>query len=322
MPVSILQQYHQNRPWWLIPNSMRFTGAILLLLLAGLYLLRRRKIIASPLADTIPPIPTVQEPLITQAVTPAPIAVHNIAINTPAPAATIHLFGPFTILDNTGKDITRLFSPLVKELFLLLLLPNITGHAGITSERLSEILWPNMTPAAAKNNRSVNIAKLRGILEKIGNCSLIKEKGRWQLLFDADSIQIDVQAWQQLPPLDQNNSAHIRFLQRGLFLEGMEYSWLDNYKQEINQQVITQLDAYLHLHAAAALPSTVIDICNCLLHFDALSEEAVLYKCRALVQLHQHASARKLYQHFQEEYQAIYGEKFEREYTQALTGEI
>lgn len=300
---------------------------------------------ATPPAQTAPLLETHTAPDATPPVQAAPLpgipAVAHIATETPAavdapakPVATIvpladtpasaptahssvRLFGGFQVLDANGEDISRQFSPLVKELFLLILLPNIMGSHGITTERLTELLWPNMTPAAAKNNRSVNIAKLRSLLEKLGAYSLVKEKGKWKLLLDEDSTRIDVLLWQRLPPFHEDPDQHLALLKNGALLEGLDYPWLDSYRNEINSQVITMLDTYLQARHDQLSPAVMITLCNCMLQFDALSEDAVIYKCRALVQLHQHASARKIYQRFQEEYLAIYGEKFERDYAQS-----
>ncbi|PUZ26313.1 hypothetical protein DCC81_19010 [Chitinophaga parva] len=250
-----------------------------------------------------------------------PVATITPPPDTPGPAPTAHssvrLFGGFQVLDANGEDISRQFSPLVKELFLLILLPNIMGSHGITTERLTELLWPNMTPAAAKNNRSVNIAKLRSLLEKLGPYALVKEKGKWKLLLDEDNIHIDVLSWQRLPPFHEDPDQHLALLKNGALLDGLDYPWLDSYRNEINSQVITALDTYLQARHDQLSPALMITLCNCMLQFDALSEDAVIYKCRALVQLHQHASARKIYQRFQEEYLSIYGEKFERDYAQS-----
>lgn len=360
MPVSAPVPVVVTAHWWQVSSKWRAGAAVLFLLVAGWSgwrFLRARKrtgeVTAVPVtpgtppgADAAPPeealpgvdaapsketstgveAPPAKASAAVIAARPT-IAVDTItptAPEAPIPAPTAHssvrLFGGFQVLDANGEDISRQFSPLVKELFLLILLPNIMGSHGITTERLTELLWPNMTPAAAKNNRSVNIAKLRSLLEKLGAYSLVKEKGKWKLLLDEDSIHIDVLSWQQLPPFHENPDRHLALLKNGALLEGLDYSWLDSYRSEINSQVITALDTYLQAMHEQLPPAAMITLCNCMLQFDALSEDAVIYKCRALVQLHQHASARKIYQRFQEEYLAIYGEKFERDYSQQVPG--
>lgn len=336
MPVNVVIPTMPTQHWWEVSSKWTALAAVLFLLIAGWCgwrFLRARKIAVSKAAPT--PLPMEASPVVdipAEEAAPLPIeipvvveaapvplvqeVIPDIPQAAPAPYSSVRLFGGFQVADINGNDISRQFSPLVKELFLLILLPNIIGGQGITTERLTEILWPNMTPAAAKNNRSVNIAKLRSLLEKLGNYTLVKEKGKWKLLLDENSIHIDVLAWQQLPPFHEAPDQHLALLKGGALLERLDYAWLDSYRSEVNAQVINALDAYLQAMHEQLSPTVVIALCNCILQFDALSEEAVIYKCKALVQLHQHASARKLYQRFQEEYQAIYGEKFERDYAQ------
>jgi hypothetical protein len=78
----------------------------------------------------------------------------------------ILLFGDLQVFDNDGVDITKFFTPLVKELFLLILLYSIKKGRGLTSEKLNEILWFDKSAKSARNNRSVNIAKLKSLLDK------------------------------------------------------------------------------------------------------------------------------------------------------------
>ncbi|WP_044220487.1 hypothetical protein [Chitinophaga pinensis] len=61
----------------------------------------------------------------------------------------------------------------------------------------------------------------------------------------------------------------------------------------------------------------MIAIANSILNFDPLSEDTIMFKCRALVPLKQHAAARAVYNSFAKEYDHIYEESFEKEY-QAL----
>ncbi|MCK7531345.1 MAG: hypothetical protein MZV63_10075 [Marinilabiliales bacterium] len=65
-----------------------------------------------------------------------------------------------------GTDITRKFTPLLKELFLLILFNSIKNDMGISNEKIIEILWHGFSESSANNNKAVNIAKLRAILTK------------------------------------------------------------------------------------------------------------------------------------------------------------
>jgi hypothetical protein len=103
----------------------------------------------------------------------------------------IFLFGLFTVKDAGGQDLTRQFTPLLKELFLLIAVHTIENGHGISVEKLNETLWNDKSDKAAKNNRSVNILKLKNILEKLDGCTVRKESGNWRLDHD-NPLYIDL----------------------------------------------------------------------------------------------------------------------------------
>ena len=253
------------------------------------------------------------------ALLPLPVPAETAVLPEHAPA--VYLFGHFTVLDKEGNDITRLFSPLLKELFLLLFLHSLMGRHGISSEKVNELLWPGRSVKDAKNNRSVNIVKLKNILDKTGAYTLLKENDKWVFHFDNSDILVDLQEYLHLLehtcPTDSAGIARIAaIVKRGAFLQETEYSWLDKFKADISAKAIPLLTHFLENNAAP--PELVIDICDCILNFDSLCEEAVMFKCKALVTLRQHASAKKIYTSFIAEYEQIYGESFEMEYTKVI----
>ncbi|QHS60899.1 kelch repeat-containing protein [Chitinophaga agri] len=277
------------------------------------WLFRRKRTVASPLA--VPVIHTnalpSSGPAIPVNITPEPAAM---PMASPAPGATIFLFGHFTVLDKDGNNITRLFSPLVKELFLLLLLHSIPDRKGITSDKINETLWPGRSGKDARNNRSVNIVKLKNVLDKLGHYTLEKDGDKWLLNFDPGQVKIDL--LQYFASAGQI-ADQLVFTARGGLLTETEYSWLDKFKSEFSTSITTHFLQHLQENTDKYPPELAIAIANSILNFDALSEEAVMFKCRALVVLKQHASARAIYNSFKKEYENIYGETFEKEY-QAL----
>ena len=105
--------------------------------------------------------------------------------------SSIFLFGQFQIIDKEGNDITRLFTPLLKELLLIIVIHSIRNGRGISSEGMNEILWHDKSEKDAKNNRSVNLAKLKILLEKVGNCMISKEAGFWQFQIADPDMYVD-----------------------------------------------------------------------------------------------------------------------------------
>ncbi len=87
------------------------------------------------------------------------------------------LFGGFQVFNLNNEDITNKFSPLLKELFLLIFLYTYKNNKGITSDQISEYLWFGKSSSSARNNRAVNIAKLKTILSEIWSSRIDKENG-------------------------------------------------------------------------------------------------------------------------------------------------
>jgi DNA-binding SARP family transcriptional activator len=238
------------------------------------------------------------------------------------PSASIFLFGSFQTLDREGHDCTRLFTPLLKELFLLITTYTIRNGRGISSEGLNEILWHDKSEKDAKNNRSVNLAKLKLILEKIGACTIAKEAGYWQLQ-TGDDIFLDYKHFSALlqdntPPDIHNIHALIDIVKRGPFLLQTEYNWLDDIKSAVSNAVIDRCLHYLRLHSATENPEFAIEIANCIFFFDQLNEDALTVKCKSLIHLKRHNLASNTYLKFAKDYKDIYNAEFSRSFQQII----
>ncbi|MBP1650550.1 MAG: hypothetical protein H6Q26_707 [Bacteroidetes bacterium] len=280
-------------------------------LLTGLLLRRKKREQTAPLITIYHlPEPPQKAPLFRVIELPAPVEKKN---------ASIYLFGHFTIIDKEGNDISKLFSPLVKELFLLIFLHSSFGRKGISSEKINEILWTGRSVKDAKNNRSVNMVKLKNILEKLGDYSLAKENGKWKLTFE-EGVYVDIRHCHQL--MEEHHIAQlVQVCGRGGLLMETDYSWLDKFKSDLSTELLNIFTRYLDEHAEQLHPEEIIQTCDTMLHFDSLCEEAVMYKCRALVAMHQHATARSLFRTFKNEYEQLYGEPFEKDYMAVMVND-
>ena len=236
----------------------------------------------------------------------------------------IYLFGQFQVFDKEGTDITRFFTPLLKELFLIISIYTIRNGRGISSEGLNEILWHDKSDKDAKNNRSVNIAKLKTILEKIGHCTINKESGHWQLVTIDDGIYIDYKKYVSLVqnvtgPQKNLISAVVDILKRGAFLAQTEYSWLDNVKSETSSSVLDVCLGFIKNQDISKDPDFIIEITNYIFYFDQLNEEALIYKCKCLIYLKRHTLANNTYLKFIKDYKDIYGEDFGKTFHEVIT---
>jgi two-component SAPR family response regulator len=252
------------------------------------------------------------------------IDVQNSFIDEKDVHSSIFLFGQFQVIDREGTDITRLFTPLLKELLLIVAIHSIKNGRGISSEGLNEILWHDKSEKDAKNNRSVNLAKLKIILEKVGNCVINKEAGFWQFQILDPDLYIDYSKYVSVihskpePAKDAINSL-LHIIKRGPFLFETEYSWLDNTKSEVSSQVIDRCLSYLAHQDFHKDPELFIDISNYIFYFDPLNEDALIYKCKSLILLKRHKLSNNSYLKFIKDYKDIYGEDFGKSFHEIIT---
>lgn len=236
---------------------------------------------------------------------------------------SVFLFGNFSVTDAEGVDITRQFTPLLKELFLLIMIYSVKYGHGISVENLNEILWNDKSDKAAKNNRSVNMLKLKTILEKLGNCSFKKEAGKWVFRYPPEEIYIDLAIFYELARNREGiNKDQVRQLlqivSRGAFLHQTEYTWLDDIKSDISGKV---LDVLLYAGSTLTTPADaelLIEIANAIFNFDQVNEQALQMKCKTLNALGRHSIARNTYEKFAKDYRHMYDEDFPQSFNEIL----
>jgi DNA-binding SARP family transcriptional activator len=234
----------------------------------------------------------------------------------------ILLFGDLQVFDAEGIDITKYFTPLIKELFLVILLYSVRWGRGLSSEKLNEILWYDKSAKSASNNRSVNMAKLKALLDKMGHYNLSKDTGYWKINIDYNHIYVDYHNYLNIvKDKKQLDIEKIKCLseitKRGNFLSNIEYEWLDVFKSEISNEVI---DTYLHFaHSGANTDAEfLVELANFIFHFDPVNEEAMVIKCKALSALGKHSLAKNAFESFIKEYKVIYGEDFKKDFHAVL----
>lgn len=255
--------------------------------------------VAAPAAVELPAV-TLEEP----AAETAPVQLNT--------TSAIYLFGNFEVYDTAGHDITTQLTPLLKELLILIVTHTIRTGKGIPQEKLFEILWRDKQQKDAKNNYSVNIAKLKPILESIGACHIEKVNGKIQLVAEENAIYIDYLTFNTIvrkpvcTPAEKQTL--LKILERGSFLNEVNYSWLDDIKSEVSGVAIDWLLTNFNTHNVTD-SSSIIRIANAVFQFDQLNETALEYKCKALIAQGRYGLALETFQKFEKEYEHSYGEK-------------
>jgi DNA-binding SARP family transcriptional activator len=235
----------------------------------------------------------------------------------------IFLFGDLQLFTPEGNEITKYFTPLLKELFLVILLYSVKLDRGVSSEKLNEILWFDKSEKSARNNRSVNIAKLKSLLDKMGHCHLSKDTGYWKIEIDYNAILVDYHNYLNIVS-DKNKLNNQKIIQltditrRGNFLSNVEYEWLDTFKSDVSNEII---DSYIQFASSIQIaqdPEFVIKLANDISYFDPVNEEAMILKCKALSSLGKHSLAKNTFEYFMKEYKVIYGEDFRKDFHSIL----
>ncbi|MGK6350202.1 galactose oxidase [Parapedobacter sp. DT-150] len=252
------------------------------------------------------------------------LAHHPVVSEQQPDRSSIFLFGgDLQLFDSEGADMTRSFTPLIKDIFLVILLHTLRRGRGISSEKLTEQFWFDKSAESARNNRSVNIAKINTILERLGNARVSKETGYWKFRAD-DDIYIDYKNYLTIvnskDTLDKARVVELSsIVQRGGFLSETDYEWVDPFKAEVSIQVINTYMHFAETINIAEDPEFMVELANYIFYFDPVHEEAMIIKCKALAYMGNHSLATQTFENFCNEYRHIYGEEFGKDYKMVLS---
>jgi hypothetical protein len=213
-------------------------------------------------------------------------------------ANAIWVLGKFAIFDKKGHNITHLCSSKIKSLFFLIFLSSFYDD-GISSEELSDILWPGMDKTRTKNNRSVTMNHLRKIFEDMEGISLVHENRNWKISFD-ETVYIDlVDLSQKLQNKALNTAEIIGLCSLGNLLQDEKIPELDNFKGNFETETIELLNRYCDEFMKEKKYAICYEIANIIHnHYDELNERALQIKLFAMARLRHFNKARQEYDNF------------------------
>lgn len=239
----------------------------------------------------------------------------------------IRLFGEFYVLDRDGNDITSLFTPKLKQLFILIMLHSSRGGFGISSKDLTRMIWGNDNPSkSTKSLRSVSILKLRKILERIDTVEVLFNANRYILQLSED-VYCDY-----LACLDWLKDKRVRtqpdfeyfydIISKGEVFKGESFDWMDDFKSYICNSTVDVLSRFIDTYSIEDEADRVIQIADQILLNDPCNEEALLYKIKALIYQNNFKLARYVYDRFCALYQEMYGEAFTSSFEQVVPSSL
>lgn len=320
-PGNLASEYSlSGKPRSLI-KIVVFLLAILLLFATGLYLfLKRRK--STVTAKTVRTIKKDDnEKYIRNNANLIPEQIKT----APFKELSINLLGGFQVFDKKATNITYRFSPIVKELFTIMLLNSYNNPSGISSIALRDSLWPDKSAASASNNRGVNVAKLRSILQDLGGVEIIHENSHWKIKFEQGTFcdYTFINNILDHSPVEQLNNKEtliqlLVYLKRGELLPDIETEWLDRFKSEFTTKIVHFLELHLQKDEIQNQSGIVIEVVNTILMFDPFNETAIKNKCRILNKMGERGLALKTYNEFTARYLTVFNEEFKQSFKQLL----
>ena len=230
---------------------------------------------------------------------------------------SVFFFGGFQVFNSNGSDITHRFSPLLKELFLLIWINSIKNNRGISSEKLNEILWLDKDEKSASNNRAVNIAKLKQVLAEIDTCTLSHKTSYWKIEFDETIVYNDYLdclkiAGSKKTLTKEKINKLIDLSLKGGFLANSNYTWLDDFKANISNDIIDILVEFALNQKVEEDPDFILHLADSISIFDIVNEEAMILKCKAFTFLGKHSLASNTYTKFSKDYKSLYNQYYKK----------
>ena len=222
----------------------------------------------------------------------------------------VYLLGEFMVFDKKGKDITYLFSPKIKQLFILILL-NSKKNNGIISKKISHLLWPDKDITKTKNIKGVTFNHLRSAMSDIEGIDLSFLNDIYcfntnEGFFCDYFIVIDT-----LKKPDTEKEMLIidnfELINRGSFLSDMPDVWLDDFKVDYEELLMNDLLPQLERLYAEENYKAVVEISKLILNIDPFNDTAIKYQLKSYRRLKGIDHSKKVYDQFVAEYKKSLG---------------
>jgi len=232
----------------------------------------------------------------------------------------IQLFGQFKAIDNPSEDITDLFQPKVKSLFLLTLIYTLKSGIGANIRDINDVLWEGISSQKVANNRSVTLNKLRKILLQFDGIEIVSTGGYLQSKFKKPFHCDYINAFKicQIPEglSRQQLITFFELVKRGRFLKGINWPWLDDIRGFTGNQVIDNLLNLATIYQKELNLTEIEKIAQRILDYDDLNEEAIYLQVWALQKTNNTNLAKFNFSSFTKKYESSFGEPYPMNFSQ------
>jgi two-component SAPR family response regulator len=240
-------------------------------------------------------------------------------------ANSTFLFGSFKVIDNNKKDISYLFSPKIRQLFLLLLFNSKKQDInGLRSETIHSTLWPDSTPQKAKNLKNVIISQLRNILRAVNGLELIYSKGRFYMEFGDEfycdyfdfSIKMESLSNESFDFNSLNELTNL--ISPGKFLLSINDECFDKTKKNFEYEILKIIPNQLKQLYNSKDYTPIISLTEILFNIDTLNETAFYYRIHTLNKMDLSLRAKKQFNDYIIRYNKVMGDNFPKTYKDVI----
>ena len=249
----------------------------------------------------------------------SPAAIEDQLLTEQSHCAGISLFGVFRAVNSQGKDITNKFSPLPRQLLIFILLHSFGSRLsrGVPSERLMNTFWPDSNYEKAKNAMGTALNKLRKLLNDIDDCRVVNKNHLYRIqcqsLDSCDYLQYTLLKQSLLNNANQKSdktlSQFLEIVGKGTLLPEMDSDWLDPFKASVTNDVVKVCLSKAEEYKNGNNAELLLKLSAAILTWDALNEEALKIKIKALTKLGRHGAAKEAFERFQKDYFDMYEEE-------------
>ncbi|MDB0715425.1 hypothetical protein PL498_06720 [Bacteroides xylanisolvens] len=227
----------------------------------------------------------------------------------------VYLFGPFTVIDRNGRDITHLFSSRLRQVFIYILLHST--HNGVLSASLNEVFWSDKPDDKIKNLKGVTINQIRKNLTALDGVELVYDKGYFRLVFT--DCYCDYFRFRTLKNVEEVENELGILLMRGKFLDGLDVGMMDHFKQKVEEFLSSFLPLEIERLYQEHKYDAVIRFCNVLFRVDPVNELALVYCIHAFNNTGASQEAILQYSLFVREYKQMMNEEYSISFVELMS---
>jgi two-component SAPR family response regulator len=230
---------------------------------------------------------------------------------------SVSLFGKFTVINHLGRDISYLFSPNIKSLFLIILLNSSKQDTnGVTAEQINLALWPDKPVKKAINLKNVTLSQLRNIITDLKGVSVVYSNKSFSIEFDQEfycdyfDYLIHLEKLKEDSLRNDTITRLNKIIKRGVFLRLVEDEYFDTFKKHFENETLKVIPYLIKEFFENQNYPPVISLTEILESIDSLSEIGFYYKIHAYLRLGMRDKAKKHYNSFILEHKKVLNDDF------------